>query len=467
LETAGLEGRLLVRTVIRLLPAWVLSASLLVRPALAESVDAEPPGAASPDIWAPDAEPADARLADAGSPDAEPLPAPRAAPAVPPPEGTPPAPSPAAQTAPRAGRPGLEPPRKIPVPLPASAGSGGPDLGGFIGSKFGFLPLLIPITEPAVGYGAAAGLAFIKQSAKKDPSELDRPNITFVGGMATTNGSWGAAVGDIRYWLGERLQTVAGLVYASVNLDYYGIGKDIRLENAPLRYNLQPTGGTVQAKARVGSTALWAGLSYLFARTQISFDAPAGTPDRPAFLPTMDVGGITAVLTLDTRDNIFTPIRGTFLEGSFGLFAPALGGSNLFERADLIAIQYVPLPGRLFFGVRGEAAASFGDTPFFMQPYIALRGVPIMRFQGEEMAEVEAELRWQFWWRVSLVGFAGAGLAWTQLERFDLRQDVISGGGGLRYELARSLGMHIGFDVATSRATTAFYIQVGSAWFRP
>jgi hypothetical protein len=429
-----------------------LSVPLLVRPALAESEDAEPP----------DAEP----------PDAKPPPAPRPPSALPPPERTPPAPSLAPQANRHVGQPAAGAPQTVPVPLPAS-GSGGPDLGGFIGSKFGFLPLLIPITDPAVGYGAAAGLAFIGQPAKKDQaagedeSELSRPNITFVGGMATSNRSWGAAVGDVRYWLDERLQTLAGLIYASVNLDYYGIGKNSQLDNAPLRYNIQPVGGTAQAKVRVGSSHVWAGASYLFARTQVSFDDPATTPERPSFFPSTDVGGLTAVVTLDTRDNIFTPIRGTFLEASFGLFGPALGGSNVFERADLIAIQYVPLPGRLYFGVRGKVAASFGDEPFFMRPYIALRGVPIMRYQGEEVAEVEAELRWQFWGRVSLVGFGGAGVAWTQFQRLDLRQDVLSGGGGLRYELAQRYGIHVGFDVAASQATSAFYIQIGSAWFRP
>jgi hypothetical protein len=38
-----------------------------------------------------------------------------------------------------------------------------------------------------------------------------------------------------------------------------------------------------------------------------------------------------------------------------------------------------------------------------------LRGIPAMRYQGESTAQAEAELRWQFWQRFSLVGFAGAG----------------------------------------------------------
>ncbi len=34
------------------------------------------------------------------------------------------------------------------------------DLSGFLDQSYGFIPLVMPITEPAVGYGGAGGLAF-------------------------------------------------------------------------------------------------------------------------------------------------------------------------------------------------------------------------------------------------------------------------------------------------------------------
>jgi hypothetical protein len=64
-------------------------------------------------------------------------------------------------------------------------------------------------------------------------------------------------------------------------------------------------------------------------------------------------------------------------------------------------------PSRL--GVHADGAAIFGDAPFYLRPYITLRGAPIMRYQGDDVAQVEAELRWQFWNRFSAVGFAGFG----------------------------------------------------------
>jgi hypothetical protein len=341
------------------------------------------------------------------------------------------------------------------------------DVSRFLDEKYGFLPVVIPITEPAVGYGAAGGLTFISKPLGKAETDFDRPNITVIGGMATENGSWGAVAGDLRYWFEDRLQTVVGVVYSSVNLDFFGIGKNTVLAGGPLRYNLEPKGGMLQAKYRLGTSRLWAGLSYAFATTAVAFQAPAGTPGLPDNQSESNVGGLTPSLTLDSRDNLFTPNRGTYIEVTAGLFSQALGGDDEFQRVRVIGMQFIPLHPKLTLGFRAEVAASFGDEPFYLRPFISLRGVPIMRYQGEEMAQIEAELRWQFWKRFSLVGFVGSGAAWNDFERFHKQQSVVTGGTGFRYELARKYGIHMGLDVAFGPDNTAVYVQIGSAWARP
>ena len=90
-----------------------------------------------------------------------------------------------------------------------------------------------------------------------------------------------------------------------------------------------------------------------------------------------------------------------------------------------------------------------------------------MRYQGEEIAQLEAELRWQLWKRWSVVGFVGVGAAWNNFERFDDSRGIVTGGTGFRYELARKYGIHAGLDFAVGPDNTAVYIQIGSAWTRP
>jgi len=350
---------------------------------------------------------------------------------------------------------------------PPEPDDGWPDMSDFLDEKYGFLPIAMPITEPAIGYGLAGGLAFISQPFGAAAHGLGRPDVTFVGGFGTENGTWGVAAVDMRYWLDDRIQTLAGFVYASVNLDFHGLGDDSVLEDNPIRYNLNPKGGMVNAKYRFGDTRLWAGLGYTFARTKVTVDSPEDRPRLPDYEDASNIAALTLAGTFDTRDNFFTPKRGFYVELSLSPYAKWLGGDDNFQRAAFAAIEYLPLPHRLYLGVRQDAAAAFGDAPFYLKPYVGLRGVPVMRYQGDAIAQLEAELRWQFYGRLSLIGFGGGGVTWNDFERFNSTQATVSGGGGLRYELARRYGLHMGVDVAFSRDTTAFYIQVGSAWMRP
>jgi hemolysin activation/secretion protein len=91
-----------------------------------------------------------------------------------------------------------------------------------------------------------------------------------------------------------------------------------------------------------------------------------------------------------------------------------------------------------------------------------------MRYQGDQVAFLEMEARWQWAARWSVVPFGGLGTTRVaQRASADDGQSVGSGGIGFRYELARKFGLLAGLDVAHSPGTTAVYIQVGNAWFRP
>ncbi|OPY86597.1 MAG: Surface antigen [Syntrophaceae bacterium PtaU1.Bin231] len=341
------------------------------------------------------------------------------------------------------------------------------DASEFLDQTYGFLPVVVPITEPAVGYGAFGALAFIDRPAAKAEDGFGRPNITLVGGLLTENDTRGAMAGDLRHWMGDRLQTLAGVFRASINLDFYGIGRDDSLNSNPLAYNLETSGAGIRAKYRLVDSRFWAGLGYAYATTEVSFDGPLSAPGLRAYRQESSVGGMVPSISYDSRDNLFTPGRGTYADASVGLFSHTLGGDDEFQRVSLTAIHYVPLGQKLHFGVCGGAVLSFGDVPFYLRPFVQLRGAPIMRYQGDETAQAEAELRWQFWQRLSLVGFAGAGAAWNDRERFDNATTLVTGGAGFRYELARKHGLHVGLDAAVGPAGPAVYVQFGSAWIRP
>ena len=61
------------------------------------------------------------------------------------------------------------------------------DISEFVDQAYGFVPLVIPITEPAVGFGGVGALAFIDKQQHSETAGFGRPNLTVIGGMKTEN----------------------------------------------------------------------------------------------------------------------------------------------------------------------------------------------------------------------------------------------------------------------------------------
>jgi hypothetical protein len=277
-----------------------------------------------------------------------------------------------------------------------------------------------------------------------------------------------AFAGDSSHWYGDRVQTLAAVGGGQLNLDFYGLGNSSDSLDEPISYTLDASLALVQGSWKLKPKSPWSvGLRYVYSQVEPKLrDAPAQVPgllDRVD----MKISAPSLVLEYDSRNNLFTPTRGIYSESSYMDSLEELGATESFQRFEQILMGWVPINEKWTLGLRGDYQWSSDGTPFFLRPYIPLRGVAAMRYQGDEMASVEAEARWQFRGRWSLVGAAGYGTAHTERELFSATREVWSGAVGFRYELARLFGMHAGLDVGFSSGETAVYFQVGSAWFRP
>ena len=341
------------------------------------------------------------------------------------------------------------------------------DLSYFLEDPRGFLPIPIVVTEPAVGYGGGAAGMFLRPRREAGDEGWARPDISAVGAFGTQNGTWGAFAGDASRWFDGRLRTLVGVGSGQFNLDFYGLGTSQSSLDQGVRYSLQFTGAIAQANWQLAPKSPWAvGLRYVYAdvdpkpRQDTTFQSLA---DRAR----VKISAPTVIVEFDTRDNIFTPTRGIYAESSWLASREAFGASDNFERFQQVLIGWQPLSHDVTLGARGNYAWSSDGTPFFLRPFVQLRGVPAMRYQGDQAASVEVEARWQFFGRWSVVAFGGAGTIRTNRQSFVATQNVGSGGFGFRYELASKFGLHAGIDLAHSPGTTAAYFVVGNAWFRP
>ncbi len=339
------------------------------------------------------------------------------------------------------------------------------DLSHFLNEPMGFVPLIMPITEPAVGSGAALIPVFIDK-----PDGPGRPDITGLGIMKTSNGSKGAFGMFSRYYLDQHLHLVGGYADMSVNLDFNGLGSISPPGGSTIQYNLDIRGGLLGGDWKLGDSNWRVGLRYAYADIDLSFDRTS-TANQGQLLGGLSsnyvASSLMPSLIYDSRDNVFTPTKGLVSDLSLSANLESLGGSSDFQVLTWSTLWFRPLiEDTLFLGVKGQLEQSFGDVPFYLEPSLKLRGAPVGRFQGEGVASVEAELRWQFHPRWSVLGFAGAGGTWSDRLLADDTASTATGGVGFRYLIAREHGLHMGVDLAYGEEGSAVYVQFGGAWAR-
>jgi hypothetical protein len=354
------------------------------------------------------------------------------------------------------------------------------DAGAFILSRQGFLPVPMLITEPAVGYGAALGLIFLRYpegeasaghtaaapAAGEAKPRVALPDVTGVVGGATENGTWFVGGAHLENFHDGAGRSVTALARAHAELTYYGPAG----EGRALSYGSDALVFRQQIEHKLGASDWFLGAHYTYLGTDSVFDL--GNSLIAELLPDefdSATGGLGLIVSYDSRDTPFTPNAGTRAQFIVSRYAEAFGGDFDYTRIDAFSATWWTLDPRLVVGWRIEGHFTPGDkrVPFYHQSMISLRGVPAGRYQGRQTLSNEFELRYALTRRWSLVGFGGFGQVTMDDPVEVLEADLVPAGGvGFRYLLARQLGLHAGCDFAWSEEDFGFYLTIGSAWQR-
>jgi hypothetical protein len=143
-----------------------------------------------------------------------------------------------------------------------------------------------------------------------------------------------------------------------------------------------------------------------------------------------------------------------------------LGSDKNNGRATLFAIGYIPINTKWNIGLRLESNCATENTPFYMKPYLSMRGLPVLRYQGDWTLLGETEQFMNIYRRWSLVAFGGYGITKNLNSQFQKESSAWNAGSGFRYLIARALKLQMGLDVARGPEDWAFYLVFGSAWLK-
>jgi hypothetical protein len=348
------------------------------------------------------------------------------------------------------------------------------DVSHWLAEKKGFFPVPIIITEPAIGYGAGAALVFLHDplagrvpdgetfdpQSKDAEGKLIPPSISALFGMYTETDTWMAGGAHLGVWKNDKIRYTGALATGSIKINFY---RNILGNEVTINSTIEPEILYQGLKFRLSGSKFFAGVNYLLLNT--SSEIGISTVD-PTFKKSSRDAAVIFSLDYDSRNTIFTPSDGISSSIEASLFREAVGSDTNFEKYKAKIYYFTPMSDAFVLGLRADVETIEGepeDIPFYMYPYVSLRGIPIMRYQGETVKVVEAELGWNFTTRWTVLGFGGAGQT-TAIGGDDDITTVYSKGVGLRYFIARRFGAHAGFDIAKGPEDTAFYIQFGHAW---
>ncbi|WP_159873485.1 MULTISPECIES: BamA/TamA family outer membrane protein [unclassified Raoultella] len=332
-------------------------------------------------------------------------------------------------------------------------------------NQYGFLPVPMVITEPAVGYGGGLFGLFLHGKGTRKGDNFIPPPMTAFGGGATQNGTWFVGGGHRHTWNDDHIRYLVMMGYANIKLDIYGDGLSHFDQKKAIHSQTKGYGGLQKLLFRVGDSPVFVGASQVYAKTDISAENPVvNRVWQQVFGQESTSSALGVVAEYDTTDNFFYPKKGLSVQGEYRFYRSLLGGDYHYNQFSLDGKYFFPLSRTLTLAVAGNyQSLTHHDnrlTPM-ARPYIELRGISRYRYQGDYVTTAQTQLAWEFTPRWILQGFVGVGSAADEAHAL-WDQTEVAWGTGFRYLIARQYGLHTGIDIAFSEHEQAVYFNVGS-----
>ncbi|MBK9249953.1 MAG: BamA/TamA family outer membrane protein [Ignavibacteria bacterium] len=181
------------------------------------------------------------------------------------------------------------------------------------------------------------------------------------------------------------------------------------------------------------------------------------------------VSGIGAVGNFDTRDNLFSALKGRYFDAKFILYGSALASEYSYRKFIVDFREYYE-GFRENDVVTYQAVASFVSTgaPFYNFSSLGgeylLRGYFNSRFRDNNALLAQAEYRAPIWWRFGAVGFVGVGDVYNTLDDLSFSTIRLSGGFGIRFAVMPDERANLRFDIGFSREEMQLYLGFFEAW---
>lgn len=265
----------------------------------------------------------------------------------------------------------------------------------------------------------------------------------------------------------EKWRAVGELGFYKYFYNFYGIGTDSRKEDEETYETTFPRARLALLREVFNNFSIGVGYELdIFTNLKIK---------EGGILEASDVNGqkdgtvsnIGLKAFYDTRDNLFFPTRGFYVQGSLFTSSKLLGSSFRYSKFEMDNRFYQKLGKKQVLATNLFLANSSDGTPFYDLNYLGskrTRGFENRRFQDHAELSFAMEYRFPISGRFGGVVFGSSGTVADNLDKAFSSAYKNSGGVGLRYVINKRDGVRIRADYGMSGEGGNFYFTIKEAF---
>ncbi|MEN6311842.1 MAG: BamA/TamA family outer membrane protein [Acidobacteriota bacterium] len=325
------------------------------------------------------------------------------------------------------------------------------------------LPVIYYTPETRLALGAGGVINYRLGNDKPNT----RPSSLWLMAVYTTKNQIQLSLKPEIYLTKNRYILGASLKYERFPRDFYGIGDSI-VGNAE-SYTPENFGLHLSVKKKIFKD-LFAGIQYHLEKTTIQKVVAGGLLETGDYIGREGgvLSGLGFGLVWDTRDNIFFPRRGHYIQFSADFYNRTFGSDYHYSTTSLDIRNYIPVLKKDVVALQLCMRDMDGDVPFYELAMLGgstmMRGNYNGKFRDKALLAVQAEFRVPVWKRFGAAVFTGLGNVGPTLRDISLRHLKHSFGGGLRIRLDEKEGTNIRLDYAWGNHSTGLYMTVQEAF---
>jgi len=178
--------------------------------------------------------------------------------------------------------------------------------------------------------------------------------------------------------------------------------------------------------------------------------------------------GLGIVANWDSRDNTFAAQSGSFYQLTAVFYRSAFGSDYSYDDIQIDTRNFFATFSDHVVAVQGFCEFIHGSAPF--QSYAKFGGQNLVRgyfdgrYRDKNAVALQAEYRIPVWWRIGIVGFAGAAQVADRVSRLAVDRFWLAGGIGLRFAWNPEERINLRLDYGAGKNSSGMYVTISEAF---